>query len=360
MSIVSCGIVGLPNVGKSTLFNALTEGSALVANYPFATIDPNIGIVAVPDERLKVLADIYKTDKIVPATVTFTDIAGLVAGASQGEGLGNRFLSHIRNCQAIVQVVRAFDDSTVQHVDNEPNPKRDIDTVNTELVLADLATIERHLLKIEKEARANPKLIPIVNLAKKAHELLDSDTPLWSSAEDWEDLADLQLITTKPVQYVFNVSEEQLTDAVLTGDLAKLVQPAPSLNICAKLEAELNELDQSDRQELLSSYSLNESGLQRLVKQVYDLLSLQSFLTAGAKEVRAWTVEQGSTAPKAAGVIHSDFERGFIAAEVVSYAELVNAGSLTKARSNGQARTEGRDYVVKPDDIIEFKFNVSK
>jgi len=358
MSSVSCGIVGLPNVGKSTLFNSLTDAGALVANYPFATIDPNVGIVEIPDPRLKVLANIYKTDKIVPATLNITDIAGLVAGASQGEGLGNQFLSHIRSCQAIVQVVRAFNDSSVTHVDNEHNPKKDIDVINTELVLADLQTVEKRLTKIQKEAKSNPKLASTVNDYLKAREILDSGEPLWNSSGDFESLVEAQLLTLKPVVYLFNLDEQDLTNEQLKNELRELVAPKDALFVSAKLEAELSGLDEEDRNELLESYGQSESGLNQIINELYKLLGLQSYLTAGEKEVRAWTVKKNSTAPQAAGVIHGDFERGFIAAEVVSYQDFVDSGSITAARAAGKVRTEGKTYIVQDDDIIEFRFNV--
>ncbi len=357
---VSCGLVGLPNVGKTTVYNCLTRGGALVANYPFATIDPNIGVVEVADKRLTALAKIYDSDKIVPATLSITDIAGLVAGASHGEGLGNQFLSHIRSCKAIVQVVRAFEDSSVTHVGGNHDPKKDIDTINTELVLADLETINKRLPRLEKEAKANSKLSSLVNKHIEAKKILDSNKPLWSVDTDYNDLNDLQLLTMKPVVYLFNLGEKDLDNSELKKELADLVSPAEVLFICAKLETELNELDESDRKELLLSYGQEQSALSQLTKELYKLLGLQSFLTAGKKEVRAWTIKQGSTAPQAAGAIHSDFEKGFIAAAVVSYSDLINSGSLVTARSAGKVRTEGRTYIVKDDDVIEFRFNVSK
>ena len=358
---LSIGIVGLPNVGKSTLFNALTNNNILAANYPFATIEPNTGIVPVPDERLNVLAKMYHAEKITPATVTFVDIAGLVAGASKGEGLGNKFLANIRQCDAIVHIVRAFESDDIVHVENIIDPKRDIDTINTELILADLQTLETRLTRLAKEAKANPKASAIKNRLEVIAEKLRAGTPINEiSGVDPDNIADLHLLTAKPVIYVFNVNEETLASEKKKQSLRNLVPHARSLFICAKLEDEIKGLNPSDTLELLQSYDVPEAGLTQMIRAAYDLLGLQSYLTAGPKEVRAWTIHQGWTAPQAAGVIHTDFEKGFIAAQVVNYDDLVAAGSEANARAAGKIRTEGKTYVMQPDDVVEFRFNVSK
>lgn len=367
MSSLQIGIVGLPNVGKSTLFNALTKNDILAANYPFATIEPNTGIVPVPDDRLQKLSELYDNAPIVPATVTFVDIAGLVAGASKGEGLGNKFLANIRECSAIVHIVRAFENDDIVHVNDKIHPKDDIEIINTELILADLQTIEKTLPRFAKEAKANPKMKPTVDLLTKVQEILLSGdlssltnllNELDPNSEVTTTLRGLQLITTKPVIYVFNINEEDLSNKNKQDELSALVAPAQSLFVNAQLEAELKDLPEEDASELLESYGQSESGLTKVIGAAYSTLGLQSYLTAGDTEVRAWTIKQGATAPQAAGVIHGDFERGFIAAEVVACQDLLDAGSLTAAKSQGKVRTEGKTYIMQPDDVVEFRFNV--
>ena len=350
----------MPNVGKSTLFNALTDNNILAANYPFATIEPNTGIVPVPDERLTKLSELYGGAPIKPAVVKFVDIAGLVAGASKGEGLGNQFLANIRSCNAICHVVRAFEDPDVQHVDNKFNPSKDISVINTELILADLQTVDKRLPKIQKESRADPKLKPIVDTLTKVRSLLDQGTPIHQSEEVFpsEHLEDLHLLTAKPAIYAFNVDETTLSEEKRKSGLSGLVKGANSVFVCAKLESELRGLDENDREELLRSYGVEESGLIQVIHSAYKILGLQSYLTAGEKEVRSWTIKKGATAPQAAGAIHGDFEKGFIAASIVNYQDLIDLGSLNKAKLSGKVRTEGKDYIMQPDDVVEFRFNV--
>ena len=360
---LSIGIIGLPNVGKSTLFNALTNNSILAANYPFATIEPNTGIVPIPDERLDTLAAIYNSKKVIPATVTFVDIAGLVAGASKGEGLGNQFLANIRSCNAIAHVVRAFRDDNVQHVDTAPSPQKDIETIETELVLADLQTCRKRLPALEKESSANPRLRPQVATLHRTIELLDSGSPLFRASDELDTehktwlQKELQLLTLKPMLYVFNVDEDQLHDTAHQAELTKLVEPNQAIFICAKLEHELQSLSPTEKTEMLETYGVKRSGLANLVQAAYQALGLQSYLTAGEKETRAWTIPSGATAPRAAGVIHGDFEKGFIAAQVINYHDLVSAGSEQAAKAAGKIRTEGKDYVMQPNDVVEFRFN---
>ncbi|MFB9729993.1 redox-regulated ATPase YchF [Haloechinothrix salitolerans] len=358
---LTLGIVGLPNVGKSTLFNALTRNEALAANYPFATIEPNVGVVPLPDPRLDTLAEMYTSEKTVPATVSFVDIAGIVKGASEGAGLGNKFLANIREANAICQVIRVFDDPDVVHVEGALDPTSDIETINTELILADLQTLEKALVRMEKEARTRKEARPALENAKRAKDILDSGRTLFAAQNevDLDELRELHLLTTKPFLYVFNADEAVLTDEAKRKELAELVAPADAVFLDAKVEAELLELDDPDDvQELLSSVGQDEPGLHALARAGFHTLGLQTYLTAGPKEARAWTVPKGATAPQAAGVIHTDFERGFIKAEIVSYDDLVEAGSMQAARAAGKVRMEGKDYVMSDGDVVEFRFNV--
>ncbi|GAB3284399.1 redox-regulated ATPase YchF [Parasphingorhabdus pacifica] len=356
---LTLGIVGLPNVGKSTLFNALTSNDAVAANFPFATIEPNVGVVPLPDRRLDTLAEIFSSEKTIPATVSFVDIAGIVKGASEGQGLGNKFLANIREADAICQVIRVFDDPDVVHVDGRIEPSSDIETINTELILADLQTLEKALPRLEKEARTNKEKRPSLELAKEAKEILDSGKTLFNAGKaDSPELRELNLLTTKPFLYVFNADEGVLVDEERKKELRELVAPGDAVFLDAKVEEELVELDAESAQELLESVGQEEPGLNALARAGFHTLGLQTYLTAGPKEARAWTIRQGWTAPQAAGVIHTDFERGFIKAEVVSYGDLVEAGSMASAKSAGKVRIEGKDYIMHDGDVVEFRFNV--
>ena len=355
---LSIGIVGLPNVGKSTLFNALTKNNVLAANYPFATIEPNVGVVGVPDERLSVLAKIFNSERVIPASVSFVDIAGIVKGASEGAGLGNKFLANIRESDAICQVIRVFTDPDVVHVDGNVNPSSDIETINTELQLADLQTIEKAIPRVEKEARQNKERAVFLEAIKAAEKVLADGKLLFGSNLDLEVLKELGLLTAKPFLYVFNVDASELGDQELRKKLQALVAPAEAIFLDAKTEAELAELDDAEALELLKSIGLEEPGLSTLARVGFNTLGLQTYLTAGEKEARAWTIRKGDTAPMAAGVIHTDFQKGFIKAEIISFDELVAAGSMSEARSRGKVRMEGKDYVMQDGDVVEFRFNV--
>jgi ribosome-binding ATPase len=361
---LSIGIVGLPNVGKSTLFNALTRAGALASNYPFATIEPNVGIVGVPDPRLAALAKLYDSARIVPATVRFVDIAGLVRGAAQGQGLGNQFLGHIRETDAILQVVRVFSDPNVSHIEGGVSPERDIETVGTELILADLQTLEKASARLAKETRfaKDPERNRVADAVVRAQKLLDSGTTLFAGAAsagiDLAALREFHLLTAEPFLYVFNADSDELADPALRERLTALVAPAEAIFLDAKTEADLAELPEDEAAELLAEAGLGEPGLDQLARAGFRALGLQTFLTAGPKETRAWTIRIGATAPEAAGVIHTDFQRGFIKAEMVSYDDLIAAGSLTAARAAGKVRIEGKDYVMRDGDVVEFRFNV--
>ena len=355
---LTIGIVGLPNVGKSTLFNALTKNTVLAANYPFATIEPNIGVVELPDERLTRLAEIHGSQRILPAALSFVDIAGIVKGASEGEGLGNKFLANIREADAIAQVVRGFGDSDVVHVDGAVDPASDMETINTELMLADLQTLEKAIPRLEKELKGKKVDASVLAAAVEANEILNSGRTLSQAGFDTTPIKELGLLTAKPVLFVFNVDEEVLSDASKRAELEALVAPAKAVFLDAKVESELVDLEPDEALELLQSLGQEESGLDQLARIGFETLGLQTYLTAGPKESRAWTIPIGATAPQAAGVIHTDFQRGFIKAEVVSYDHLIEAGSMAEAKSRGWVRIEGKDYVMADGDVVEFRFNV--
>jgi GTP-binding protein YchF len=355
---LTIGIVGLPNAGKSTLFNALTRNDVLAANYPFATIEPNIGVVGVPDHRLDVLAELFSSQRTLPATVSFVDIAGIVRGASQGEGMGNAFLAHIREADAICQVTRAFVDSDVTHVDGKVNPASDIETISTELILADLQTIERALPRLEKEARMNKDKQATLAAVREAQAVLDSGRGVYAAGLDREPLRELFLLTAKPSIYVFNCDSDELADESLKDELRALVAPSEAIFLDAKIESELVEMEPDDAREFLAEMDVAEPGLDVLARVGFATLGLQTYLTAGPKESRAWTIPKGATAPEAAGVIHTDFQKGFIKAEIVSFDDLVEAGSMQNAKAKGKVRLEGKDYVMADGDVVEFRFNV--
>jgi GTP-binding protein YchF len=358
---LSIGIVGLPNVGKSTLFNALTKNNVLAANYPFATIEPNVGMVGVPDSRLPKLAEIFGSEKILPAVVSFVDIAGIVKGASEGAGLGNKFLQNIRETDAICQVIRVFTDENVTREGERSaefvDPASDIEVINTELALADLQTIEKAIPRLEKEARVAKEKAPVLAAAKEAQTLLDSGKLLFGSKVDLDAIAELHLLTAKPFLYVFNVDAAEINDQALRAKLQAMIAPAEAIFLDAKTEAELSELDDADALELLAAIGLEEPGLATLARVGFNTLGLQTYLTAGPKETRAWTIHKGDTAPVAAGVIHTDFQKGFIKAEIVSFNDLLAAGSMADAKAAGKVRMEGKEYVMSDGDVVEFRFN---
>jgi len=356
---LTIGIVGLPNAGKSTLFNALTKNDVLAANYPFATIEPNVGVVGVPDARLAQLAKVFGSAKQLPATVQFVDIAGIVKGASEGEGLGNKFLSHIRESDAICQVTRVFRDEDVTHVDGKVSPADDISTIQTELILADLQTVDKALPRLEKEARLKKTGAAMQDAVKEAKEALESGTPIIATNIDKSLLRELMLMTAKPNIYVFNCDSDELADESLKQKMRDIVAPSEAIFLDAKFESELVELDDDhEARSMLSEMGIEEPGLDVLARVGFDTLGLQTYLTAGPKESRAWTIPKGATAPEAAGVIHTDFQRGFIKAEVVSFDDLVASGSMAAAKSAGKVRMEGKDYVMADGDVVEFRFNV--